>query len=305
VVVALDGFEVKSGAKNPPGRVKVAMGGNMLKKLPISVTLSVLIAVITLGVSGGTAQAASNRRIFNSIPDKLPGNMASVSFQATQASEFGDEIRFAAGGRELKKVKVVMSSWACEQGTWNGNDCETTPGDTFSEPITFNIYGESSGGTPGELIASLTKTFDIKYRPSVDPGKCSDGKWYSKPDQKCYSGHAQRIGFNFADQNVTLPDQIVYGVVFNTSGFGPDPYGYDTACNSTPEGCPYDSLNVGAAAGLPQVGQDVYLSGVFYNSATGGNYCDHGTGGTGSFRLDDGCWTGNNPLVRFRVKKSS
>jgi hypothetical protein len=41
---------------------------------------------------------------------------------------------------------------------------------------------------------------------------------------------------------------------------------------------------------------------VFLNSATPAVYCDGGTGGTGTFRLDDGCWTGYNPLVRFTVK---
>jgi hypothetical protein len=280
-----------------------------MKKLPLSVALPGLIALITLGFLGGSSlavtRAPSERKIFNSIPDNLPGNVSSVSFQATQTSEFGDEIKFAAGGRDLKKVKVVMSSWACEKGTWDGNDCETTPGDSFSEPITFNIYDKSSDGTPGELLATDTKTFDIKYRPSVDPGKCSAGKWYAKADENCYSGHAQRIGFGFGDQNVTLPDRIVYGVTYNTSGYGPDPYGNDEPCNSKPEGCPYDSLNVGAAAGLPQRGQDIYPAGVFNDSATAGNYCDHGANGTDTFRLDDGCWTGNNPLVRFRVKKSS
>ena len=67
---------------------------------------------------------------------------------------------------------------------------------------------------------------------------------------------------------------------------------------------PYDSLNVGVGdgdtntlAGEPTVGtqptpDDAYL----YSSWTGA-YCD-GSLGTGTFRLDAGCWTGYQPLFK-------
>ena len=38
---------------------------------------------------------------------------------------------------------------------------------------------------------------------------------------------------------------------------------------------------------------DAYLS-----STWSGAYCDNGTAGTGTFRLDAGCWTGYKPAIR-------
>jgi hypothetical protein len=38
---------------------------------------------------------------------------------------------------------------------------------------------------------------------------------------------------------------------------------------------------------------DAYL-----NSSSGGQYCDGGTGGIDTFRLDAGCWTGFQPAFK-------
>jgi hypothetical protein len=249
--------------------------------------------------------AGGNGVVFNSVPNKLHGNVASLGFQATQASEFGDGITFAASSKtHLKSVKVVMSVWACQTIQMNGN-CLTAPGATFTHPITFNIYATDNGVTPGALIASDTQTFGFNYRPSTNVAKCpSSTAWWSKKDHSCFNGFAQTITFDFASQHLLLPSQIVYGVAYNTSGYGANPKGYSNPCNSATEGCPYDSLNVGAEATLPATGTDRYPNGTFYNSAApGGQYCDLGAGGSGFFRLDDGCWTVNNPMVRFQNQK--
>ena len=46
---------------------------------------------------------------------------------------------------------------------------------------------------------------------------------------------ATNIAFDFTSQAITLPNTVVYGIVYNTQTFGPNPYGVDG---------PYDSLNV-------------------------------------------------------------
>jgi hypothetical protein len=255
----------------------------------------------------GAAEASTNPVVFNSAPAQLPGNMPSVGFQATQTGQFGDAIKLAKGKRTLKSVKVVMSSWACETGQWNNGDCVTTPGATFTERIKLKIYAFGSGGAVGSLIARRRQTFTIKYRPSTDGTNCPGTPataWYSTADGKCHNGRAQNIRFDFSAKNVKLPNRFVYGIAYNTSGYGAHPYGYLTACAmDTVTGCPYDALNVGTAAGLPTRGQDLYPDGVYQDSVTAGQYCDGGVAGTGSFRLDNGCWTGFNPLIQFRVKR--
>ncbi len=270
--------------------------------------MAALAAVLALTMAA-PATAAKNAVIFNSAPSQLPGNVTSQAFQATQTSQFGDAIKFAPGKRMLKKVTVVMSDWACETGQWNLGTCVTTPGSTFTQPIQLNIYGVNGANStaPGGLLAKRTKKFKIHFRPSTNATKCPGApatRWYSSDDKKCYNGFAQKITFKFGDLNLKVPKKIVYGIVYNTSGYGPHPYGYGTACATDPiTGCPYDALNVGAAAGLPNRGTDLYPDGVFLDSDTGSVYCDNGAGGTGTFRLDDGCSTGQNPLVRFVVKK--
>ena len=267
-----------------------------------------LAAVTVIVAMAGAVQASPNPIVFNSVPDQLPGNAPSVGFQATQTGQFGDAIKLAPGKRVLKSVRVVMSSWACESGQWNLGTCHTTPGTTFTEPITLNIYALGVNGAVGSRIVHKTQTFTIRFRPSTNATKCpampNATAWYSKADKKCYNGLAQSIWFTFNHRNVRLPNRFIYGIAYNTSGYGAHPYGYSTPCAlDLMTGCPYDALNVAAAAGLPIRGQDLYPDGVYQDSTTAGNYCDTGTGGTGTFRLDDGCWTGTNPLVRIRVKK--
>jgi hypothetical protein len=267
----------------------------------------VLMSAAVMALASATPAFAVTPNVYNSIPSTLPGNIPSIGFEATQSSEFGDMIKFAPGtSSTLKAVRVVMSSWACEQGAWQNNNCVTTPGAKFSIPITFSIYQANAGDPPtrGTVISSVTKVFNIPYRPTASVQCTGDdlGKWYSTADATCYNGLANKIVFKFTGLHVTLPTQAIYGVAYNTSGYGDHPEGYSNTCNGAPEGCPYDALNVGAAAGLPSRGFDLYPDGVFYDSDTASNYCDGGTLGTGTFRLDDGCWTGYNPLVRFTVK---
>jgi hypothetical protein len=234
---------------------------------------------------------------YDSIPKPLPGNLPSWSFEATQTSEFGNEITFADAPQamQLGQVVVTLSSWACQQGTWTGGDCVTEPGAEFSWPITFNVYNPPATGTstPGVLIATETDTFSIPYRPSASP-KCTGGKWYSDRSQSCFNGLATTIKFNFNDPHVTLPTTVVYGIAYNTSDYGAVPQ-RPQPCNATTAGCPYDSLNVALSTDSTDLsaGSDPNTGAVFMNTSYAPDYCDGGTTGVGIFRLDspnNGCW---------------
>jgi hypothetical protein len=269
--------------------------------------------VMTLGVFVTQASAAS-KTAYNSIPSVLPGNVPSVGFEATAASEFGDLVGIVAhhGGAKLAKMNVVMSSWGCKGGTWNGDNCATPPGATFSVPITANVYAVDNSGPlpePGALLASKTKTFKIKYRPAADNIDCTgaqQGEWYSVSEATCYNGFAQTITFNFTG-GVHLPGQVIWTVAYNTTHYGYTPIGESAACYMSSGGCGYDSLNVGVETfpGQPGVGTDIDPGGVVWNTSVGAQYCDGGAGGSGTLRDDTGCpagptsWVGYTPLAKI------
>ena len=250
------------------------------------------------GGGGSTGQKTST--MYDAVPVPLVGNMPSWGFEATQTRQFGDAIEFAPGSnRNLRTVTVTLSSWGCEQGAWQLNNCVTTPGATFTHPITFNVY-EPDGST---LLGSKTQTFTIPFRPSASP-KCTGdkaGRWWDSSRKTCYNGYATNVTFAFAD--VVLPDKVVYGIEYNTTTAGYAPIGA-AACNADPHpfGCGYDALNVGlnTTTGVI-IGAQTNPGEVWMDSLIPGNYCDGGIAGT--FRRDtagNACWVGYVPAVQFK-----
>jgi hypothetical protein len=154
-----------------------------------------IVSMVGLIVGPASASTSALTVIYKSIVTPLPANLPSVGAEAYSFNEFGDEVTFAGTHRNVKKAIVTLSSWGCQTGYWNTADCSTTPGATFSVPITFNIYhASSSNGTqflPGSLIATVTHTFNVPYRPSASP-VCTGpdaGKWF-KNGQGCFNGLA-------------------------------------------------------------------------------------------------------------------
>ena len=99
---------------------------------------------------------------------------------------------------------------------------------------------------------------------------------------------------------VKWPAKAIISVAYNTSDYGvkqrPQP------CNSEVRGCPYDSLNVGVTepgTETPSVGTDPQPNDAYFNTTYAPYYCDGGLGGTGTFRLDAGCWTDEQPLIHL------
>jgi hypothetical protein len=233
--------------------------------------------------------------VYNSIPNPAPGNYPSQAFEATSTSEYGGQVTLTGTTRNDPMVTVVMSSWGCESGSWNLGTCVTTPGSTFSEPITLNLYQVGGSNEPGSLIATKTQTFNIPYRPSADNINCTGGnagKWFD--GTTCNNGFATPVSFSLP--GVTLPNNLIVAVAYNTTHYGYAPIGTGAACYSEDGGCGYDSLNVAAKTNplvtypLPN---DAYL-----NSSWAGAYCN-GALGTGTFRLDAGCWTGYQPVFKI------
>lgn len=263
-----------------------------MKKL--LVTLASVIAVVMLPMQAASAAAEV---VFDFIPSPLPGNVASYSYESWGVAEAGDGIAFSTDGNQLlDHAKIVVSSWACEEGTgWAAENvvpCETTPGSTFAVPITLNLY------SPGlSLIDSTTEVFNIPFRPSSNP-ECAEtvnGQGWG-PD--CFLGFAHVITFDLT--GVVVPDQIVYGVSWNTASYGYNPIGNTAECQTVQyAGCDSSLLNLGVEGTTPTNGVDESPVGAYQYAVFPSSYCDGGEGGTAVFRFDDGCWGGFNPLVRF------
>src|SRR3954465_6176977 len=120
-------------------------------RLAIAVAATVTITVCPTASAGTlpVPDLLASRTAYSSIPQIVPGNVASLGFEATSTAEFGDEVGLSPGRRVLHSLRVVMSSQRCQTRTSPGNVCVTTPGSYFTHPITANIYAvDGSTGTP-------------------------------------------------------------------------------------------------------------------------------------------------------------
>ena len=255
----------------------------------------------TAFIAAPPATAAAKSTVYKNVPSPLPGNVPSVGLEANAASEFGGQIELAGSARSRANVKIVMSSWGCQSGSWTTGDCSTTKHSTFNAPLTLNVYTVGVDNAPGTLIGTVTHTFAMPYRPSANYTKCTGdnaGKWYDKGTATCYNGMAFTVSVRLG--SLDLPDKVILAVAYNTTHYGYNPIGEGAACFTTSGGCPYDGLNVGTSDSSPSAGSQPLPDDAYLNSAAGGVYCDGGAGGTGTFRLDAGCWTGFQPA--FMVK---
>ena len=271
-----------------------------------------LVAAIVPATSVFAAPAAPSKVLYNSLAP-AQGNIPSVGGQAYQFGQIGNEVTLTRTAK-LATVTITMSTWGCQSGGWSTANCTTTPGAKFSEPITLNIYRAPAtdpftqqdmpgNGTPGSIIASVTKTFSIPYRPSMNATKCSGsspydglGAWFDATNQTCQAGMMTNISFTVSSLNISVPKTFVYGIAYNTTSYGTAPYGTGTACFNTTQGCGYDLLNVGLSndpANL-NAGKDTYPGTLWWDTQTASNYCDDGNAGTGTFRIDSPdttpCW---------------
>ena len=220
--------------------------------------------------------------VYDSLGPTVP-NLPSLGYQATSTSEFGDRISLGAGPRSLDSVTVRMSTWAL-QSTYAGIPLYSNAAG-YDHDLTFNVYGAGSGATPGALLATKTINTLIPWRPAADP-TCTGGAWRAT-DGSCYNGMAFDVIFDFSGLGVVLPNDIIFGLAFDTQTYGASP--------KSAEG-PYNSLNFGLSSAAT-VGTDVNNDGVFWNTSFGGFLSIPGN--AGAFKEDVGGWVGFVPAVQF------
>jgi hypothetical protein len=248
------------------------------------------LAMVALAATmAGSASAATT--VYSNLPSPMPGNVVSVGFEARSTAEFGGLVEFSAAAKN-PTITVGMSSWSCQSGGAEDGTCVSAPGATYSWPITLDIYEAGPGNSVGAKLVTLTQTFAIPYRPSADNVKCVGNGGWSK-GKSCFHGKLFKIKFSKLGTNkapVTLPSKAIVSVAYNTTDHGYVPTGVPG---------PEDSLNVGIAGNATVGGQPAGDS-VFQNSTFAGFYCDGGEAGTGTFRLDAGCWTEEQPIIQVQ-----
>jgi hypothetical protein len=233
------------------------------------------------------ASAQTNTQvIFDSIQQPLPPNVVSLGYEATSTDEFGDHIAFAGVERTLSSVTVAMSAW----GKQSEYPSMTDPSG-WSHPITLNLYAVDNSGAnpaPGALIATTTQSFQIPWRPEADP-TCPTPTAWRAGDGNCYNGYAFTIVFDMT--GVVVPNEIIYGIAYNTQHYGATPLNVAG---------PYNSLNVGLSETAPSTGTDVNTDAAIWDTGYGPFYADGGAGGVDTFRFDTN-WSPYTPTVQFAV----
>jgi hypothetical protein len=229
--------------------------------------------------------AFADNVIYNNVPSPLPPNVVSEPYQAVQSGEFGGLIQFAGSSstNNLTTATLAMSDWALgSQYTPNGTTIFSTG---FYVPLTLNIYNVGSGNSVGSLIGSDLINAFIPWRPEASRG-CG-GTAYMGSDGNCYNGSLSTVTFNLS--GITAPNQIIYGLSFNTTNYGTNPTGVLG---------PYDSLNFGLSTSAPTVGSNPLPDTAYWETSTASWYTDGGAGGVGTFRQDTG-WTPYSGAIEF------
>lgn len=234
----------------PEGSTATIMGANTAKPtftpdLPGTYVASVVVSDGSMVSNSATVTVTASDVVgFNSLITPMPANYPSWGFDAYRIRSIGDHIMLKAGSpNTLAGFVVGMSTLSCQTGTWQSG-CSSTPGATFKHPMTVKFYSAT-----GTLLATKTQTFDMPYRPSVDP-TCVPAGYWRRPDGVCAGSMAFHVKFDLRSLKASVPNSFYYELSMNTNSGGPEPIGVVG---------PYDTINVGVydtATNPPTVGTD-------------------------------------------------
>lgn len=254
-----------------------------------SVSLGIALVAALVLVFAFSLGAFAQTVVYDNIPNPMPPNIPSYGFQSVATYEMGGHVQLATTNRKLESVTILMSSWACESGVWGPTCLTTTPNASFPHEITLTLYQAPSPAVQdapvGAVIGTWSKVFDIPYRPSADP-LCTgaDAGKYKGSDGTCNNGIAFQITFDnllVGGSSITLPDELAWGIAYNTGSYGANPTGNHTAG--------YNSLNLGTNP-APSVGTEPNPGSALWDSTYSGR--------TRGFTLDLG-WAPYVPAAKI------
>jgi hypothetical protein len=187
---------------------------------------------------------AATPTAFSNLPLPLGLSYQSLGFSANQTSALGNLVQLAGTARVADHAEVIMVTWATAA---NYPDLAASDPSGYRHPVTATIYQlqTSSGGIKTLLqLDQSTVEVQIPWRPTTLP----DGKPYP------YKGYAFAAIIPFS-ANVTLPNECIISISFNTEKSGDSPLGVAG---------PYGELNLALGTVAPKVGTDVDSDAVFW-----------------------------------------
>lgn len=206
--------------------------------------------------------------VYNSLKTPLPGSLSAENYQASRIAELGQKITLNGSARTLNSITICLVTWGYQSkyglldATWN---CD----------VTLNLYAvnESDNTIPGQQLLSITKPFAINWRPEPD-ASCGDTRWLAP--EGCKNGQAFTIDLDTLE-TITLPDELIFGIAFNTQNGGANPIGAVTPSNDLAFAVNFDGTGIGSAPAER-----------WMNSSEPTVYADGGVAGVGIFRKDVG-----------------
>ncbi|MEJ0018594.1 MAG: hypothetical protein WDN25_18945 [Acetobacteraceae bacterium] len=197
--------------------------------------------------------AASAATIYDSIPSPLPPNLPSQGYQCCSASEVGDAIHFSGTERSLTTVTLTMSSWALAA------DYPLLSPTGFNGPPDADPVQHSRNRLDPDRRPGHRKPDDQCVDPVAAPGIRADAATGFLSGRKLLQWPRQNVTFDFTGTGV--PDDIIYGLSFNTQSYGATPTGVPG---------PYNSLNFALTTVPPTVGTDINGNVAYWNTSNAG-----------------------------------
>jgi hypothetical protein len=276
-------------ARRLPSRKSVRIG-------TVGIGLLSLVGVGAMASPAGSTSssaATAGSVVYNSTRAIAAGGGSFVSegYECCEISELGDAAGLTAANHKLTSVTITMVDWAVYTnptgsapgtpvGAWSGQSTgdPTGPnGATYSNskgfylPVTLNLYDAVADPTArwdaGSLLDSVTQTVLIPWQPTPSLSKAclaQDNEYVGGAQQAwsskfgCRFGYAANINISLGS-GVVVPQDIVWGLSYNTQTYGPAPTGISG---------PYNSLNVALTPSV-NTGTDINSGSVFLD---GGNY---------------------------------
>ncbi|WP_156165191.1 hypothetical protein [Demequina silvatica] len=279
--------------------------GNRLRSRAAIGGLAAAVMLATSLIATPAGAATDDPRVdtvYQFATDQYTDPGGHLNLQTRSIAELGDRITLAGEARTLDTIQVTLQSFACQTGGWNNENCTSAANASFSHPVTVNVYAVGAGGAVGDLLATLTRQVNIRYRPSSQPGTCVDNPdtsfyvesawWYDAARGRCVANYVQTVTFDLHNQGVELPTEVIAAVTFPTSRFG----------SGLAVGGPWDSIDVSMADEAPVRGTNVSQGVLYFDSNDDVNFpAEDETPELGVFKAASGWQFDNNnyrtPLI--------
>jgi hypothetical protein len=205
-------------------------GDEMHGKIPVSrVRLATVVVAIAIGAlaMSATASALKSTVVYsnlNTVPSMVNGHPNQDTYSAAPFEfPFGGEVAFIARPGVIKSLTTQVDSFTCEHGIYSLENCYTAHATKkFSYYLTAKIYEATAEGARGELVASSTERFKIRYRPTTNVSCPSTPEGRGFGVNCDVGGYLQTITFKRFAPAAVLPEKAIIEITNTASDSSSD-----------------------------------------------------------------------------------